>query len=206
MFPISYPFSHIEQAIERFYSAHDLVSPIDPEEVAQHMQIAWQYADADSVSDTERHRIVIDATTDPLTQREDFAHEIAHILLHCGSQYLLPDLFVELQERQASQLSLHLLVPSHLLLPKIAELSLQSSDQIIGAIASLFHVSLPFAKRRYQKLMAQVNAIQFQTALEEICQHGPQCGRDYDQRLTIGDTEYFYFHGGVVFTRQLVES
>ncbi|PWI56761.1 hypothetical protein BM613_12095 [Sulfoacidibacillus thermotolerans] len=60
--------------------------------------------------------------------------------------------------------------------------------------------------QHYQKLMAQVRATRIQTALKQIYTLRPICGRDYDYRLTIGNTEYFYLHGGVAFSRLLVES
>lgn len=73
-------------------------------------------ASVKTASDVERCRIVVNAFQERLDQREDFAHELAHILLHAGSQGVLSESFIELQERQATSLALLILVPTHLLL------------------------------------------------------------------------------------------
>lgn len=185
-----YIFNRSEQVVETFYLDHGFTTkPINPEKIANLLGICWRYEDADSTSNISRRSIVIDANADPLTRREDFAHELAHIVLHCESQLSLPGAFVDLQERQASNFALYILVPSHMLLPFLKEVQLEAA---IGAIASAFHVSLPFAKRRYQKLMAQIEYARSQQELAAIIDAMPQYGRDYDSRLTIGNTEYFY--------------
>ncbi|GKV70229.1 phage-like element PBSX protein XkdA [Sporosarcina sp. NCCP-2716] len=83
-----------------------------------------------------------------------FGHEICHYLRHCGDQRFMHELFVELQEYQATHFAYHFCVPSFMLdrirlppeLPRAAAL-----------VAELFNVELSFAEKRmaryHQKLL-----------------------------------------------------
>ena len=200
-----YPFTDSDITIRNAYTSLAIVAPVDLQTLCDAAGIRVRYQDAESASYPERRRIVLDVNQDRLTQREDWAHELAHVLLHCGPQLSLPTLFSDLQERQAHTLELYLLVPTHLLIPYLKNLQPRIDTEAIGSITRHFDVSVAFAKRRWQKLQSQIEAHRRQAELSMVMEAMPQYGRDYDSRLTIGNTEYFYRNGGVVFQRRAVQ-
>lgn len=196
--------SATDHAFESAYDSLGIAAPVCLYTIAKAAGIQWRVASVETASDVERRRIVVNAFQERLDQREDFAHELAHILLHAGSQGVLSEPFIELQERQAASLTLLILVPTHLLLSYLDHARPHTEESTISAIAQGFDVSVPFARRRYRKFRAQVDAARQQEELAMVLERMPQYGRDYDSRLTIGRTEYFYRNGGVVFRRRAV--
>jgi len=200
-----YPFNSTEQAIEQRYNALGLTAPISTRQLARSARVFVRLADADGASNSKRRTIVLDRSKDRLELREDFAHELAHILIHFGSQWFSADTWVDLQEREADRLALYILVPSHLLIPFLESVQPRTESEVIAAIAQTFHVTLDFARRRYRKLQAQIEGARRQQQLDFVMETMPQYGRDFDNRLTIGRTEYFYRQGSVVFQRRVAE-
>ncbi|MHB1628173.1 MAG: ImmA/IrrE family metallo-endopeptidase [Bacilli bacterium] len=200
-----YPLTTTDRAIQSAYDALGVGASVSLKTVARAVGVMWRYAPAETSSSIDQRRIILDTRLPLLDQREDFGHELAHILIHVGSQGLLPDLFIDLQERQANNLSLYLLVPSHLLHPRLEELRPRIEQEAICDIAQHFEVTVPFAKRRWRKLQARLDAERQERELMAVLESSPQYGRDYDSRLTIGSTEYFYRNGGVVFQRRSVQ-
>lgn len=201
-----YPFNSTEQAIEQRYNALGLTAPIHPSDLARATGVTVKIADAEPAGNPKTRRIVLDRRSDRLTRREDFAHELAHILMHSGSQWFSADTWIDLQEREAERLALYLLIPTHLLLPFLQSLSPRTENEAIGAIAQNFIVSVEFARKRFKKLRAQIEGHLRQQQLEQVLESIPQYGRDYDSCLSIGGTEYFYRGGGVVFHRRAMEN
>lgn len=200
-----YPLTTTDCTIQSAYDSLGVGAPVSLEIVAHAAGVMWRYAPAETSSSIEQRRVILDTRLSCLVLREDFAHELAHILIHVGSQGLLPDLFIDLQERQAQNLALYLLVPSHQLHPYLKELCPRTEQQAIGAVAQHFKVSVDFAKRRWRKLQARLDAERQERELMAVLESSPQYGRDFDSRLTIGHTEYFYRNGGVVFERRAVQ-
>ncbi|WP_369815266.1 ImmA/IrrE family metallo-endopeptidase [Halobacillus sp. KGW1] len=58
--------------------------------------------------------ITLDAREDKLVQKEQFYHELGHILRHVGIQSMMPDAFRELQERDARHFTLYAALPYHM--------------------------------------------------------------------------------------------
>ncbi|MDL4842791.1 ImmA/IrrE family metallo-endopeptidase [Aquibacillus rhizosphaerae] len=59
--------------------------------------------------------ITLDSRTSVIEQREQFFHEFAHILRHCGNQSMLPDAFRQLQEWDARHFTMYAALPYHML-------------------------------------------------------------------------------------------
>ncbi|MDY0394741.1 ImmA/IrrE family metallo-endopeptidase [Virgibacillus halophilus] len=73
---------------------------------------------------------------------QEFGHELAHHLRHCGQQLNMHPLFRQLQEYQATYFAYHFCVPTFML------------QQLIGIsvkqIMNLFNVEYEFAVRRLE--------------------------------------------------------
>ncbi|RPF57023.1 uncharacterized protein DUF955 [Aquisalibacillus elongatus] len=59
--------------------------------------------------------IVIDSRERVEIQREQFFHELCHILRHSGRQTMMPEAFRELQERDARHFTLYASLPAHMI-------------------------------------------------------------------------------------------
>lgn len=55
--------------------------------------------------------IIIDSRCKPEEQREQFLHELCHILRHVGHQSMMPKYFRELQEWDANQFMMYAVLP-----------------------------------------------------------------------------------------------
>lgn len=59
--------------------------------------------------------IMVDSREPIEIQREQFYHELCHILRHVGHQSLMPDAFRELQERDAKHFTKYAALPYHII-------------------------------------------------------------------------------------------
>lgn len=90
---------------------------LGPELLAQALDIELNYWHKPSeaiIIDNERY-IFLDKRATKKEQNFKFAHELSHILMHCGQQYGMPELFREYQEWKANSFALHLCVPTFML-------------------------------------------------------------------------------------------
>lgn len=89
----------------------------------------------------------------PEKQREDFFHELCHIVRHEGHQDELPGLFVELQETQAYHFMLFASMPFYLLPDPFG----MTWPEYIGLLAEEFHVSIEAANARAEQIVARLD-------------------------------------------------
>ncbi|WP_277680035.1 ImmA/IrrE family metallo-endopeptidase [Gracilibacillus dipsosauri] len=59
--------------------------------------------------------IILDSRESIEIQREQFFHELCHILRHCGHQSMMPEAFRQLQEWDARHFTLYAALPSHMI-------------------------------------------------------------------------------------------
>ncbi|MDQ0158787.1 ImmA/IrrE family metallo-endopeptidase [Alkalibacillus salilacus] len=59
--------------------------------------------------------IIIDSREPESIQREQFFHELCHILRHAGHQTLMPNAFRELQENDAQAFTMYAALPYHMI-------------------------------------------------------------------------------------------
>lgn len=59
--------------------------------------------------------ITLDSRTDVIEQREQFFHELSHILRHAGNQTTMNDSFRELQEWDATHFIMYASLPYHMI-------------------------------------------------------------------------------------------
>lgn len=103
------------------------------------------------------YQIIINEELGEQEQREKVAHELGHILIHAGNQFLMSSEFIQMQEQQTQRFAGYLLVPFFM----INELP-DYPDQAIYYIANRFNVTHQLAKQKYQQLTSRQYEYQYQ--------------------------------------------
>lgn len=150
--------TQMEENVEKLYRKLEIQNPkdLDMRDICGKLNIKFNYwyFGSESGSVYNKSYIFIDQTLDYRRQWFDFAHELGHILQHCGNQRKLPYSFIKYQENQANSFAKHFLVPTFLLLkikfPPIA------SDENVQHIMNLFPVDQPIANDRLLQYSATV--------------------------------------------------
>ncbi|MBE1444200.1 MULTISPECIES: ImmA/IrrE family metallo-endopeptidase [unclassified Paenibacillus] len=84
-------------------------------------------------------------------QRENFFHELGHIVRHCGDQYGMPETFIELQEQQAAQFQLYAAMPAFMLHEFIHDV--YSWGAFEKVLAEAFCLPIRFVQKRLNQIL-----------------------------------------------------
>lgn len=150
-----YKKTHLEQYTEQLYLENGIMTPdnITTEYIASRLKITVVFFNSESLSHETKNgkRIVfLDERKSILEQREDFLHELCHLLRHAGNQATLPSPFVQYQEEDAELFVLYASLPFFM----IKELNLPPDHgQAIKQISSTFSVSMEQARKRYEQIL-----------------------------------------------------
>lgn len=104
-----------EQSIEDWYKESEITAPVNLKALCREMKITVYLSPTPGVAFCERRIIIVDSRLDRVARREQLAHEMAHILLHCGGQWFQSVEYIAKQEWQARNLAMILLMPLYLL-------------------------------------------------------------------------------------------
>lgn len=96
--------------------------------------------------------IQIDSTLSEEEQREKIAHELGHLILHCGAQPGLPELMICMQESQTNHFAEHLLVPFYMFDRLFYQVNRYEAPKYI---ARLFCVTEKIARQRFDRFMSR---------------------------------------------------
>jgi Zn-dependent peptidase ImmA (M78 family) len=91
--------------------------------------------------------IVLDKRTTCQEQREQFFHELCHILRHTGHQSMMPEAFRQLQEWDAKHFTKYAALPHHML--RSYDLS---DPNIISILSEDFKVTEQLCKERLERI------------------------------------------------------
>ncbi|MCW4358130.1 ImmA/IrrE family metallo-endopeptidase [Bacillus altitudinis] len=171
---MKYMYSALEIEVKDIYSQLllDEMNPLNIEVVARHFDISLIYKSAESkaISILNKKVIFIDERKNSFQQREDFCHELCHILKHTGAQNNTHYLFKQMQENQANAFMYHFAVPSFIL----NKIDMPNSIyEAVPFISRRFGVSFDFAHHRLEMFYRNLinfpnyyNQIQNKTMLE----------------------------------------
>ncbi|WP_017728198.1 ImmA/IrrE family metallo-endopeptidase [Halalkalibacterium ligniniphilum] len=95
--------------------------------------------------------IAINSELEREVQREQFYHELAHILRHAGRQIMMPKAFRELQEWDANNFTRYAALPLHML----REFNL-NDDNIIDQLSEEFKVTKGLCEYRLERIYANL--------------------------------------------------
>ncbi|MEK4788346.1 MULTISPECIES: ImmA/IrrE family metallo-endopeptidase [Bacillus] len=154
---MNYTYSALELEIKELYGQLQIydMQPLNIENVAKHFDISLIYKPIESKAFSIRNRkaIFIDERKDSLQQREDFCHELCHILKHTGTQNHAHYLFKQMQENQANAFMYHFAIPSFIL----NKIDIPNSIyEAVPYISSNFGVSYEFAHQRLDMFLRNV--------------------------------------------------
>ncbi len=163
---MNYQMTSLEKYISELYKNIGITKPhqIDIKVITSKLGIELTYSKYESqyIDCLQVTTINLQVNKTIKEQWEDFAHELAHSLLHFGNQMLLPKTFREKQEWQANNFALHFCVPTFMLL----EFELpQFRNQAIGFISKKFGVTLEFAEKRLEHYENQVYGEMFRRSI-----------------------------------------
>ncbi|MFF5994833.1 ImmA/IrrE family metallo-endopeptidase [Lysinibacillus sp. KU-BSD001] len=142
-------WTYTESYVKELYEAIGIFSPeqLDFQTIAHRLSanvFYWQET-SQALFFNNRGYIMLDETLSPQQQWQDFCHELAHVLLHTGSQSRLPQSFVEYQEYKANHFMYHAAMPTFML----RELPLQdATTNNVRLVQQLFNVEQDFAEKR----------------------------------------------------------
>ncbi|AZS17416.1 ImmA/IrrE family metallo-endopeptidase [Paenibacillus lutimineralis] len=150
-----YRKTHLEDYVEQLFLQHSILSPEDITigSISEGMNIKTEYAAIKSTSlrsASGKHIIILDKRNSSQKQREDFLHELGHLLRHEGNQILLPKPFVQYQEEDAEQFVLYALMPFFMI--DALELS-PDRKQAIQQLSDVFAVGISLASKRYDQIV-----------------------------------------------------
>lgn len=115
-----YTTTAIEDWINSLYARLNIYTPsdINIKRLAYRFTIFLHYKSMPARYDVYgRYRgIVLDCRTSPEEQREQFFHELCHILRHAGHQTMMPEAFRELQEWDAEKFVMYAALPYSMLI------------------------------------------------------------------------------------------
>lgn len=150
-----YRKTHLEDFVEHLYIKHNLIAPEDLtiDSISKSLNIQVEYVKIKSLSHRTKSGkliILLDQSKSLQQQREDFLHELGHLLRHEGNQMLLPQPLVQYQEEDAEQFVLYALLPFFMI--ERLELS-PDRKQAIQHLAASFSVGTEFASKRYDQML-----------------------------------------------------
>lgn len=144
--------THTEDFIKELYTRMEIITPhqLDFQTVAMQLaiQIFFWPDKSQALFLRKQAYIFINEELTNQQQWQDFCHELAHVLLHCGNQGRLPPLFREYQENKANNFMYHACIPSFML-DELEESD--SSALTVHQIRQLFNVEYDFAVKRLEQ-------------------------------------------------------
>ncbi len=141
----------LEDWVTKFYQSLKIYHPtqIDIQEIARISDIHLRFdrQEPHHLIIGKFRAIIVDSRIPILEQREQFFHELCHILLHSGIQNTLPDTFRNLQERDAKNFTLYALTPYHML--RFIDFY---SGKVINEMSILFQAPPHLCERRLTQI------------------------------------------------------
>ncbi|QDP40796.1 ImmA/IrrE family metallo-endopeptidase [Radiobacillus deserti] len=117
---ITYPTTALEDWVTNFYIRLGITSPkqIDETVIARKLNIFLHRKERTPFYEIcGRYKgITIDIRESREKQREDFFHELCHILRHSGIQTMMPEAFRQLQEWDANNFTMYAAIPYHMII------------------------------------------------------------------------------------------
>lgn len=150
-----YKTTHLEQLVEQIFLENGILIPqnITIDFIASKLNISVEIINLESLShETEAGKriIFLNKRKSITEQREDFLHELCHLLRHAGNQIILPPPFVQYQEDDAEAFVLYASLPFFM----IKQLNLSPDlGQAVKQLSVAFSTSIDMARKRYEQIL-----------------------------------------------------
>lgn len=169
---MNYIYTPTEDYVKKLYHHLSIFVPeqIDIIEIASKLDIWVHFEKVGSKAFelNESYSMFIDSRLTSEQQWQDFAHELCHVLMHCGNQLQLPTDFIQYQESKAKNFAYHFCVPTFML----EQLDLPArKKEAIELISKTFNVEYIFAKSRLEKWIQQKESNLFYEKIADSSAH-----------------------------------
>ncbi|WP_019123771.1 ImmA/IrrE family metallo-endopeptidase [Brevibacillus massiliensis] len=145
----------LETWVIDFYGRLGIVEPedLDEAEIARvlHIYLFYKEVPSQAYENGRFKSITIDKRLPVAKQRERFYHELCHILRHSGRQFMMPEAFRELQERDARNFTRYAALPLHML--KCFDFR---EPYIIDLLSERFKVTPELCEERMRKIQNNI--------------------------------------------------
>ncbi|MEK4193224.1 MULTISPECIES: ImmA/IrrE family metallo-endopeptidase [unclassified Paenibacillus] len=150
-----YKETHLEEFVKHLYIKNGIHLPGDiaVSAIAKKLNVTVTYVKVRSTSHQTKKGKLLIFLNDQKTlqeQREDFLHELGHLLRHSGNQNLLPKSFVKYQEDDTEQFKIYALMPFFMINQIILS---PDRRQAIEQLSIVFSVNLELAQKRYEQIL-----------------------------------------------------
>ncbi|MBN6887776.1 Zn-dependent peptidase ImmA (M78 family) [Cytobacillus horneckiae] len=148
---MKFQMTSLENNIGKLYNFLEIQTPeeIEMYKIAEKLDIWIHYWNKESKMNYRKgmYSIILDNRKNSVRQWQDFCHELAHVIRHYGNQNKMHELFIDLQESQATNFMYHFCVPTFMLL------KLNINDYIninngVDFVVKTFNVTEDFANKR----------------------------------------------------------
>lgn len=141
--------THADETVTTLYRMLGINQPsqLSPDNIAYNLGIELVYAPVSSVR--INRRIYLDSRISAEEQRQQFGHELCHVLWHPDNQLCLPRAFIDMQERQADNFALHACMPTDMVL---GEPLPSTESEAAGVLSEAFKVTPEFALKRLRSM------------------------------------------------------
>jgi Zn-dependent peptidase ImmA (M78 family) len=154
-----YKTTHLEDWIAHLYRVLEIFTPkdINHREICRPLHIHLSYKEVPSCSvEFGRFKcITLDERKFNKEQREDFFHELCHLLRHDGDQLMMPKAFRELQESQAETFTAYAALPYSMM----REYDLYDRD-IVYLLSEDFNVTERLVAKRLNQIKSRILCVQ----------------------------------------------
>ncbi|MBX9988658.1 ImmA/IrrE family metallo-endopeptidase [Priestia aryabhattai] len=150
---LEYVPTHLEEWISSEYKKRNILCPEDLTipNLSKRFDFLVRTHPRDSASGEWAgiYLIHLDNRIDPLKQKENFYHELCHVLRHVYTQDKMPQMFFELQEYEARNFVKYAAIPYHMLMYlKRDEHSLKHASELFGVPVEVCEARLNAIKAR----------------------------------------------------------
>ncbi|WP_406945717.1 ImmA/IrrE family metallo-endopeptidase [Halobacillus sp. SY10] len=112
-------YTSLENYVFKLLNSIQVSKPdqLDIELIARNLDIDLEYWEkpSEAMVIEKKGYIFLNNALSKNEQKLDFGHELAHVLMDCGQQYGMPELFREYQEWKADAFAFHFCVPTFML-------------------------------------------------------------------------------------------
>lgn len=150
----NYRKTNLEVYIEELYISKNISTPQDINiiDLSHKIGINTEFVPIGSFSlesPAGKWTIFLDNRISKIKQRNDYLHELCHLLRHSGNQIILPKSFIKYQEEDAEQFKNYAIMPFYM----IESLTIPPDyNQAVYYLSSVFSVSIERAKKRFDQI------------------------------------------------------
>ncbi|GIM45917.1 hypothetical protein DNHGIG_14660 [Collibacillus ludicampi] len=197
----------LESAVVSFYKKKGITNPCDINlEVFAYDAGIWIHElpmPSTNYHFKHGYTIVLDNRLPYKQQRVELAHELGHILLHCGRQEFMTDDFRALQEWQADRFAMYALAPTFMIGNYLDYA--YSREQLVSHLADVFNVPDVFMDTRLDLLEQRIRTLAAEAKLAEAIREA-SASYDYSFRHPLNHRiEYLVRDGQVIGRRRRAE-